>query len=404
MNYHYTAYTADKQVVEGTIEAASGENAEESLYQAGFKYILSLNVKPPPLTVDRLLPTFFGIKRQDIVDFSRQLAAFVGSGISLPTALQLLQDQATKPALRTIIADLAKELQGGRSFSQALSRHPEAFSYSYCQVVRASEQAGELERGLKQVSNNIERQMVVAGRIRRALTYPTLVILMSIAVFILLVTVVLPPMVLLFASFEVSLPWTTRAIIGFQDFLAHYKLHVLLAILVMILGLLGYSRLPGGRIMLDRLSLRAPVLGSIVIQRTMGQFCRTASMLIGAGLQLPQVMDVAIKTTSINQIVKQALVEVRERLVQGEGLSHPMSENSLFPRMMIKMVAVGEQTGTVDTVLATLADHYEAQADQRVQALISMIEPALTVVIGLGVAFLLISIVAPLYSILGSVS
>jgi type IV pilus assembly protein PilC len=249
----------------------------------------------------------------------------------------------------------------------------------------------------------MERQMLTASKIRRAMMYPAFVVAIAILVFTMLVTVVLPPMVKLFTAFDIALPWTTRSIMSFTQFFGSYKIHILVVIIALSSGVLVLSRVPAGKAFLDRLSLRLPVFGSIIIQRAMGQFCRTASMLLKAGLQLPHVMDVAIQTTSTNQSITGALTEVKNRLVQGEGMSKPMSENDLFPSLMVKMVAMGEQTGNIDSSLGTLADFYETQSNQRVQSLISLIEPALTVIIGIGVAFVLLSIIMPLYSILGSI-
>jgi len=402
MTYHYRAYTQSKEIVEGTVEASSESNAEESLYQAGFKYILSLRASAPGMTIQRLLPTLFGIRSADIILFSRQLATFIASGISLLASLRLLERQATRPALRTVISGLIKEIEGGSSFSQALSRYPEVFSYTYCRVMKASELAGELEIGLKQMADYMERQAAIRNKARRALVYPSFISLLAIAIFVLLVTVVLPPMVLLYRSFNVPLPWATRAMIGFTGFFTAYGLQLLLAVLLATLGLLIYSRLPAGKRALDKLTLRLPVWGAITIIRLMGQFCRTAAMLLRAGLQLPQVIDVALRTVSTNSVIHQALSEVKEKMLEGKGFSAPLSENPLFPEEMVKMVAMGEQTGSVDTSLATLADYYEAQMSQRLQSLVSMIEPVVTVLIGLGVAFMLVAIILPLYSVLGA--
>jgi type II secretory pathway component PulF len=304
--------------------------------------------------------------------------------------------------MKRLVAGLVKEVQGGSSFSQALGHYPDVFPYSYCQVVRASEQAGELETGLRQAADYMERQQMVTSKIRRALTYPTLISAMAIVVFVLMVTVVLPPMVQLFSSLGAHLPWTTRLIIGVMEFLTEYKLYLLAGILTVVAAILAYSRTSGGKLTLDRMALKTPVIGFVILYRVMGQFCRTAAMLLHAGLPLPQIMDVTIRTVSANRLIKQALTEVRDRLVQGEGLSHPMSENTLFPRMMVKMIAMAEQTGGVDTALTTLADYFDTRANQRIQSLVAMIEPTLTVIIGIAVAFILLSIIMPLYSVLGA--
>lgn len=401
MAYQFKAYTLDKRVVQGTIDAASESTAEEALYRAGYQRVLSLKQMRPGLSLERLLPTLFRVKTQDVIDFSRQLATLIESGITILTALQLLEEQAFRPVFSKVIAGLVSELRGGSSLSQALSKYPEAFSYTYCQVVKAGEQAGNLEVGLRQIAGYMERQVATAKRIRSALAYPLVVLFMAIGVFVLLITVALPPLVGLFNALGTELPWMTRSLIAISNFLTNYKFYLLGGVAIVAISIIGYLRLPAGKLTMDRLWLKLPLIGPINIQRNVGHFCRTASMLLKAGLLLPQTMSIVIQTVG-NRIIRQTLKEVREKLVQGQGLSQPMAAIDLFPRLMVEMVSVGEKTGNLDSTLATLGDYYEQRVDQRVNTLISMIGPALTVGVGLIVAFIALSIITPLYSILGS--
>lgn len=401
MPYQFTAYTVDKRMVQGTIDAASESMAEEALYQAGYRRVLNLREIRPGLRLERLLPTFFGVKAQDVIDFSHQLATLIESGVTILTTLQLLQGQAFKATFRKVIAGLVNELRGGSSLSQALSKYPQVFSYTYCQVVRASEQAGNLEVGLRQMAGYMEKQAAMARRIKGAMVYPILVLCMAIGVFALLITVALPPLIGLFTSLSTELPWTTRLLIAIAGFLINYKFYLLGGVAIVFISIVGYLRLPAGKLTMDRLMLKMPLIGPITIQRNMCRFCLTASMLLKAGLLLPQAMNIVIQTVG-NRIIRQALREVRERLVQGQGLSQPMAAIDLFPRLLVEMVSVGEKTGNLDSTLATLGDYYEQRVDRRVNTLISMIEPALTVGVGLVVAFIALSIITPLYSILGS--
>jgi len=401
MAYQFRAYTLDKRVVQGTIDAASESTAEEALYQAGYQRVLSLKQMRPGLSLERLLPTLFRIKTQDVIDFSRQLATLIESGITILTTLQLLEEQAFRPVFSKVIAGLVSELRGGSSLSQALSKYPQAFSYTYCQVVKAGEQAGNLEVGLRQIAGYMERQVATRKRIRGALTYPIAVLFMAIGVFVLLITVALPPLVGLFTSLGTELPWMTRSLIAISNFLTNYKFYLLGGVAIVAISIIGYLRLPAGKLTMDRLWLKLPLIGPINVQRNVGHFCRTASMLLKAGLLLPQTMSIVIQTVG-NRIIRQTLKEVREKLVQGQGLSQPMAAIDLFPRLMVEMVSVGEKTGNLDSTLATLGDYYEQRVDQRVNTLISMIGPALTAGVGLIVAFIALSIITPLYSILGS--
>ena len=399
MAYQFKAYTLDRRVVQGRIDAASESIAEEALYQAGYRRVLSLREIRPGLSLEQLIPTFFGVKAQDVIDLSRQLATLIESGVTILTALQLLEEQSFRAAFRKVIAGLVNELRGGSSLSQALSKYPQVFSYTYCQVVKASEQAGNLEVGLRQIAGYMEKQAATKKKIRSALAYPMMVLLMAIGVFALLITVALPPLVGLFTALGTELPWTTRLLIAISGFLINYKFYLLVGVSIVVVSIIGYLRLPAGKLTMDRLMLKLPLIGPINIQRNVGHFCRTASMLLKAGLLLPQTMNIVIQTVG-NRIIRQVLREVREKLVQGQGLSQPMATIDLFPRLLVEMVSVGEKTGNLDSTLATLGDYYEQRVDQRVNSLISMIGPALTVVVGLVVAFIALSMITPLYSIL----
>ncbi len=401
MAYQFKAYTLDKRVVQGTIDATSESTAEEALYRAGYHRVLSLKQTRPGFSLERLLPTLFRVKTQDVIDFSRQLATLIESGITILTTLQLLEEQSFRPVFSKVIAGLVNELRGGSSLSQALSKYPQAFSYTYCQVVKASEQAGNLEVGLRQIAGYMEKQAATRKGIRSALTYPLVTLFMAIGVFVLLITVALPPLVGLFTTLGTELPWMTTLLIAISNFLINYKFYLLGGVAIVAVSIIGYMRLPAGKMTMDRLWLKLPLIGPINIQRNVGHFCRTVSMLLKAGLLLPQTMSIVIQTVG-NRIIRQTLKEVREKLVQGQGLSQPMAAIDLFPRLMVEMISVGEKTGNLDSALATLGDYYEQRVDQRVNALISMIGPALTIGVGLIVAFIALSIITPLYSILGS--
>jgi type IV pilus assembly protein PilC len=401
MTYKYKAYTVDKKIVEGRIEVASESLAEGALYRAGFQNVLSLEEVTPGMSLERLIPSFFGVKAQDVIDVSNQLATLVQSGISIVTSLKLLQGQTPKKAMKKISTGLIEEIQGGSSLSQALSHYPQAFSSTYCQVIRASEQAGTLETGLRQAAAYLEKRAQANQKIKRAMSYPAFVMLMAIGVSILLMTVAMPPLINLFNSLGAELPWMTRLLVTITGFLLNHSIYVLAGLAGVVLLIIGLLRLPSARLARDRLLLKIPLIGVINIERSMELFCQTAAMLLKAGLRLPQIIDIVVQANR-NQIIRQAFNSVRNRLVQGEGLSQPMAENKLFPPLLVEMVVVGEKTGDMDTTLATLADFYERKVDRRIDILISMIEPVLTVIIGAVVIFIALSLITPLYSILRS--
>ncbi len=401
MAYKYRVYTGDKKIVQGTIDVNSESVAEEVLYHEGYQRILSMEETQPRVSWEEQIPSFFGIKTQDVIDFSKQLASLIESGIPILMALHLLEGLASRAALKKVIAGLAEELQAGNLLSQALGKYPQVFSDTHCQVIKASEQVGNLEVGLRQVASYIEKRSTTRQRITRALAYPAVVLLMSIGVAALMVTVALPPLVELFNSLGAQLPWMTALLIAVANFLINYKLYLLGGLVALIILVVGYVRSPAGKLTIDRLMLRVPVIGQLTIERNVCQFCQTVSMMLKAGLRLPQVMDIVIQTVG-NRIIRQSLREVQEKLVQGQGLSQPMAGIDLFPKLLVEMIVVGEKTGNLDSNLATLGDFYEQRVDQRINTLIAMIEPVLTVVIGLTVVFIALSMITPLYSVLRS--
>ncbi len=401
MTYKYTAYTADKKIIHGTLEVASESLAEGALYGAGYEHILSLREVTPGFGLERLLPSIFGVKTQEVIDFTNQLATLVESGISLLTALELLAGQASRAAFKKVIDGLAAEIREGGSLSQALGRYPRVFPDTYRQVIRASEQTGRLEVGLKHAAAYTEKQATANQKIRRAMAYPSFVLLMAAAVSVLLITVALPPLADLFKSLGAQLPWMTRWLIGMAGFLLANKLGVLAVIVTFVMLTILLFRLPSVKAARDRYILKVPVIGTVTVERSTQNFCQTASLLLASGLRLPQIMDIVVQANR-NRTVRAALTGVRDRLVQGEGLAQPVAETGLFPPLLAEMMAVGEKTGAMDITLATLADFYGKKVDRRIDTLITMIEPVLTVVVGLVVIFIALSVITPLYTILRS--
>jgi len=400
MIYEYQACTTDRRISEGAIEAISEKMAEDALYQAGFTYVLDLKEKKKKKTFQEQIPTIFGIKNSDIIEFSRQTAVFLESGSTLLNSLELLREQTGKTALKILISEIIDKLEAGNSFSQAIADHPDIFPRYFRHTIQSSEKTGEISGGLNQVADYMENQSIIGEKIKRAMIYPAFIMLMAIGVVIMLVTTVLPPIIRLFSSFKMDLPYLTTVSINVINFITDNKYPLIFGVLMLVLAGLAAYKLPSGRKMLDRFILSIPGLGIINLNHNLGQFCRTTALLIKAGLSLPQVMEVSIQAAG-NQAVKSALENVREELIQGEGFSLPLSRNKLFPPMMVKMVNVGEQTGTLDTSFETLAKYYENYTNKRLQNLIGLIEPTLIIIIGISIAFVMFAMIVPIYNLMG---
>jgi type IV pilus assembly protein PilC len=403
MAYKYKAYTSEKKIVEGTIDVTSESLAEATLYRAGYERVLSLVEVEAGISLEKLLPTVLGVRKQEVIEFANQLATLLESGVNILSALRLLEGQASRNAFKKVINGLVEVVQEGSSFSEALTRYPQAFPDSFYQVIRASEQTGKLDTGLKQAAAYLEKNAAANQKIRRAMVYPVFVLTTAVGVCILLMTVAMPPLVNLFQSLGAQLPWMTTLLVSITSFLLDHTVHIIIGVFILILMIMLSLRLPSVKLARDRLFLTVPLIGVLNVESAMQRFCRTTSMLLEAGLRLPQIMEIAISTNR-NQVIRQALRKVRDRLLQGEGLSQPMAESTVFPPLMVEMVVIGEKTGSIDESLTTLADFYDKKVAKRIDMLISLVEPALTLVIGAVVMFIALSLITPLYSILRSMS
>ena len=401
MTFRYIAYNEQRTLVEGVIDAATENLAEAALAQSGYR-VVSLKAARPRLSLEQAFPSLFRVKAQHLIVFSRQLATLLGSGIPMLTALELLREQVPSRALKSSISAIIEELQGGSSLGLALARQPQVFSRMYCRMVEVGERTSGLEGVLRQLADYMEKERAVSKKVGGALIYPALMVLMTVGVVGLLITVVLPPIIDLFAGLKVELPWTTRLLLTGANFLIANKLQVLLVAAALVAFAVWYLRTPAGRWRFQLWLLKAPLFGPVILQRQMSRLCRTMSMLVQAGLPMPEIMELLRQTTA-NEVIRQALDDIRVDLIQGHGLAKPMSANRLFPRMMVQMVMLGEETGTLETNLLAMAESYESEVDSRVSSLVSMIEPMMTLGIGLMVGFIALSVIMPLYSIMGSI-
>ncbi|MCK5124408.1 MAG: type II secretion system F family protein [Dehalococcoidia bacterium] len=399
MDFAYTAYTEDKRLVRGKLSATTEEAASELLGYGGYR-VVSLKAARSIINKEKLLAQFSKIKPEEIVMLSRQLALLLDSGTDIVTSLDLLQSQVENQTLASIVGEVASDIRGGSPMSKAMSKHPRAFSHMYHQAIAAGEQGGNLEVVLRQMADYIERSVVTQKQIKGALTYPVIVVVAAVVVVLLLVTFVFPTFTGLYSQFGLDLPLPTRILIGITDWSSAYGLYLILGVLIAIAVIYIYIRTPDGRYRWDKMMLRVPVIGRIVHLAELGRACRTMSMLIRIGLPLPEVLAMTISASN-NKLVVENLTGVQQDLIRGEGLSRPMAKRELFLPLMTQMVRVGEETGNLENTLATVADNFEVLAADRTKAAVALIQPALTIFIGLVVGFLVLAMFSAMYSIYG---
>lgn len=400
MPYKYVAYDADDKLVKGTIDVGDQAMAEDALANAGYTLVSLTWAKPRP-TLDQIFPSLYGIKSDDVMNFARQMATLLEAGLTIPSALELMEKQSDKPAFRKVIGGLRDELQEGSSFSQALAKFPEAFPDVFCHIAEAGEQAGDLALALRQAVDHMERGSAAIKKAKRAMVYPSFVLIVAVVVVIVLITVVLPPLLDMFDNMDAELPITTRALMWVTDTFSANALMIIGGMAAVVVAAVAGAKSKQGQLLKDRIMLKLPLMGDIVLQSNMALFARTSSTLLAAGVPLIRIMDIISQTAS-NSLIRDALKDVQQGLVQGHGLSRPMALNGIFPHLMVQMITVGEQTGTLDTSLENVATFYESEVSQKVDSLTSMLEPILTVGIAVGVGFIALSVVMPMYQILGT--
>lgn len=399
MEYSYVAYTKDKKIVKGKVSATSTDSATDLLNYGGYKVI---RVRPHTTLFnwEKISSIFGSVNPKEVVMFSRQLALLLQSGTDIVTSLELLQGQVTGRTMKRALGEVVADIRGGSSLSMALRKHPNIFSNVYSRAITSGEKSGNLEVVLRQMANFVERRVITEKKIKNAMSYPIIVTVLAVIVVILMVTYILPSFTGLYSAFGAEQPVIVVLLINVTDWFSVNGLYVIIGIVALVIAGLLYVRTANGRYQFDRIALRLPVIGRILLLGELSRACRTISLLYHVGLPLPEVLDVT-KQGSGNKIVAEKLGGVQRELIRGEGLSKPMSRRSVFLPLMVQMTGVGEETGNLDETLATVAESYEMEADDRTSSAVGLIQPIVTIGIGALIGFLALTMVQAMYSVYG---
>ena len=332
--------------------------------------------------------------------FSRQLALLLESGIDIVTSIDLFRTQASNKEFKKVLEEIVANLRGGSSFSEALSKFPKVFPIMYCRTIAAGEQSGNLDTVLRRMADYMERTATATKKVKSAMTYPIVVLVVAIVVVAALVFFVMPTFTSLYTSMGAKLPTITTMLLNFANGATKYGAYVLIALVAAVVGIVLYIRTPVGKVNFDRLMLRLPVIGPIVQLNELSRCCRTISMLIKVGLPLPDIITMCIQSAG-NKIMSLALIDVKQDMLAGEGLAQPMAKRTIFLPLMVQMVSVGEKTGNLGNTLTTVADSYETDADDKTQAAVALLQPAMTIAMAVVVGFIVIAMVSAMYGIYG---
>lgn len=329
---------------------------------------------------------------------ARQLAVMIDAGLPLSQAVRLLGEQTKSPQMTETLKNILRDLENGYSFSNSLRKHPKVFNSVFTSVVAAGEQTGKLDTVLNMLADEQEREQGFRRQLLGALLYPAFIVVAMIVVGLIMVTRIVPALEQVFNEANVPLPWTTRTVVVITNSLINYWYYYLAGLALLVFLFIRYTSTEDGRRSFNAFVLRVPVLKVLINNLEMSRFTRIFGMMIEAGVPVIQTIE-AVAEVMDNLLYQEALAGVAHHVERGSPISQSLSRYPVFPKSVIQMVAVGEQTGKLDKIFHKLAEYYEAETNAAIKAISSLVEPIVFVIVGLGVAFIVFSIIVPIYQL-----
>lgn len=399
--FAYTGRDGGGRVVAGAIEGESEAAVVARLQEMGY-VITALRRRVQRATLSDLLQRLRGVRLKDLAVFTRQLATMINAGLTIVTSLTILEAQTANRRFAQIIAAVRGRVESGIPLSDAFGAHPDVFNDLYVNMVRAGEAGGVLDEILARLSTLLEKEVALRQKVKAAMIYPAVIATAAVGIVSFIVFFILPKFVSFFAQLNVPLPAPTRLLIFVTVASRQFWYVIVLVLVVAVYGFRYYVGTPRGRARFDRFKLRMPLFGSINRAVVMARFSRTLGTLVHSGVPILQSLEVTSKAVS-NVVLTQALAAVRASIREGEGISGPLAASGIFPAMVVQMVAVGERTGALDSMLSKVADFYDTEVEYAVSGLTSVLEPALIMVMGGIVGFVVISFYLPLFNLVGAI-
>jgi type IV pilus assembly protein PilC len=400
--FEYKARDIAGQLYSGLILADDEEAVAGHIRNRGL-YVTKIKEAKSTQDIGAWLQNLQSIKTRDFSIFCRQFATMLEAGLPILTCLAILTEQTENPKLKDNLHKVYKSVQEGESLAKAMEERPGIFPDIMTSMVGAGELGGVLDVVMQRLSIHFEKEHRLNEKVKAAMTYPVVVMLMAVVVVIFVLTFILPTFVGMFASMKVELPLLTRLLLAASDFLKKQWLYLLLAIVVIGVWLKYQLGKPGPRLLRDRIILRLPVFGDLVRKVAVARFTRTLASLIRGGVPLLTALEV-VKNATGNMVVSQTLSDSQDSIREGEELSTRLGSSRIFPPMVVQMVAVGEASGELDKMLDKVADFYEEDAEDIVNRLSSLLEPFLIGFLGIVIGTIIISILLPMFDVIGNMN
>jgi len=394
--FNYKARDQEGRLHSGLIEAANEKQAARVLRA---RQLLITLLKPKKESfINELRAGVLGrVSFVDKVNFTRQLATMINAGLNITNALRILQEQAN-PAMSKLVGEILNQVESGNSLNKALSAHPRVFDQVYVALVKAGEEAGVLDKILSRLAENLEVEKEFKSKIKGAMIYPVIIVTGMMGVAGVMLVFVIPKLTTLFDEFQADLPMATKILIGLSDFATKFWYLALLLIGGLVMGIPQALRNPVIHYQYDRLFFKLPIIGPLRLKSMMAEFARTLSLLIGAGVLVVDALNI-VKDSLGSPLYREAVDTAARQVQKGYPMAAALADTGIFPSILPQMIAVGEETGKTDEVLQKIADFFSQEAEQAVKNLTTAMEPLIMILLGVGVAFMVIAVIMPIYTL-----
>ena len=397
--FEYTARNLKGGLEKGQVDLPGRDDVIAHLRK---NRLVVVNVRAAPKAVS--FGSFFkpGVKTRDVVVFTRQFATMINAGLPLVQALDILAQQTENKVLADVTRQVVYDVESGQTLADALRKHPKAFTDLYVNMVAAGEAGGILDTILLRLAEFLEKNDAIIRKVKGAMVYPVVIMSVAVIAISVLLIFVIPTFQTMFASVNLELPLPTRIVIGMSKLLTSYWWVILAVIGVGAFALNRYYKTTRGRLQIDSIMLRLPVLGDVLRKSAVSRFTRTLGTLISSGVSILDGLEITARTAG-NMVIHNAVMESRQSIAGGDTIAAPLQRSKVFPPMVISMIAVGEQTGGLDEMLSKIADFYDEEVDAAVSTLLSLMEPVMIVVLGVIVGGMVVAMYLPIFDMVNAV-
>jgi len=410
--FTFTATASDGKTVTNTSDAVSIGELRQRLSQQGYTVKEIKSAKQKGLKADMSVPMpafmerFQKVKLTELSIFCRQFSTMIDAGVSLVRCLDVLGEQCQSPKLKKIIMDLKAEVEAGNMLSKAMSKYPTVFSNLFVGLIRAGEVGGVLEESLQRLSTFLEKDVELRRKVKAALTYPVLVSVVALGIVMFLTIFIVPQFLKMFLDLGLKaedFPAMTMSLKVFSDFMVYKFYYVAMIVAALWFACKLFGRTKVGHRFFDWLKLKVPVFGKLNHKVALARFSRTLATLLSSGVPILQALETVAGTVS-NDVLSDAILDARARVREGDTISEPLYKSKMFPPMVIQMISIGQEAGSLDTMLSKIADFYDGEVDAAIAALTAAIEPLLIVFLGVTVGYIVIAMFLPLVGLIQGLS